>query len=208
MLGERFAWAHLPKAGGDATRAMLCAVPGLVQFADPPDSNDKHMPFFGREREIAGKLLVMNIRRLPAWALSGAHHRAAHGEYPDYIAQPLQAPDEIAGSTDADDLLRWMTDHGRFEVDRWLRAESLADDLLALLAELGRDGPEVRQAVLSVGRVNEGDYDQGEANALTGEQVRRLYELNPTWAAIERRVYGSLPVDSTGVAGERPDLHG
>jgi hypothetical protein len=190
VITGQFAWAHLPKTGGDATHEMLCSVPGLVRFADRLDSNDKHMPFFGREREVAGKLLVMNIRRLPAWALSGAHHRASHGEYPDYVPQSLQTPDEIAGRTDADDLLRWMTDHGRFGIDRWLRAESLADDLLALLAELGHDGPEVREAVTSVGRVNEGSYDH--RLAFTDEQIRRLYELNPTWASIERRVYGDL----------------
>jgi hypothetical protein len=192
VISDRFAWAHLPKTGGDATQEMLCAIPGLVRFADPLDSNDKHMPFFGREREIAGKLLVMNIRRLPAWALSGAHHRAAHGEYPGYTPQRLQTPEQITSSTDADDLLRWMTDHGRFEVDRWLRAETLADDLLAFLAELGIDGPNVRAVVRRVGRVNEGSYDHDAAPPFTDEQIRRLYELNPSWAAIERRVYGSL----------------
>ena len=191
VISERFAWAHLPKTGGDATHEMLCAIPGLVRFADPLDSNDKHMPFFGREREIAGKLLVMNIRRLPAWTLSGAHHRAAHGEYPDYKPQPLPAPDQLAASTDADDLLRWMTDHGRLRVDRWLREERLADDLVEFLAEIGIDGPQVREAVRAVGRVNEGSYDHGVA-VFTPEQIRRLYEHNPTWAAIERRVYGGL----------------
>jgi hypothetical protein len=192
VITEQFAWAHLPKTGGDATHAMLCAVPGLVRFADPPESNDKHMPFFGREDEIAGKLLAMNIRRLPQWTLSGAHHKAAHGVYPDYRPQPLQTPDEMTSTTEADDLLRWMTDHGRFEVDRWLRAEALEDDLLALLSELGIQTPEVRRHVTAVGRVNEGSYERELASAFTAEQVRRLYALNPTWAGIERRVYGEL----------------
>lgn len=206
VIGERFAWAHLPKTGGDATHQMLSAVPGVVRFGDRLDSNDKHMPFFGREAEIGGKLLVMNIRRLPAWMLSGAHHKAAFGEYPDYRPQPLLTPEQMAGSTDAEDLLRWMTDHGRFRVDRWLRTEALTEDVLALLAELGFDGPEVRARVLAVGRVNVGSYDHDAALGLTGDQLRRMYELNPTWAAIERQVYGTLPYDSAGVAGERPHL--
>src|SRR5689334_9412567 len=117
VIGRGFAWAHLPKTAGDATYSMLTAVPGLVEFADPLDSNDKHMPFFGRESEVAGKLLVMNIRRLPAWALSGAQHKARHGLHPDYRPLPLEPNREIAGRTDADHLLRWMTDHGRFAVD-------------------------------------------------------------------------------------------
>ena len=62
---------------------MLAAVPGLMRFADPPESNDKHLRLFARESEVAGKLLVLSIRRLPEGALSGAHHRAVHGVHPE-----------------------------------------------------------------------------------------------------------------------------
>ncbi len=191
VIGERFAWAHLPKAGGDATAAMFAAVPGLVQFADPSDSNDKHMPFFGREPEVAGKLLVMNIRRLPAWSLSAAHHKALNGVFPEYRPLPMMSPAEQALSTDPDDLLRWMTDHGRLAVDRWLRAEELEHDVLALLSEIGVLTPQVRAAVLAVGRINAAGYDR--TLPFTAEQIRQMYEHNPTWASIERRVYGDPP---------------
>jgi hypothetical protein len=192
VIGERFVWAHLPKTAGDATSAMLGTVPGLVRFADPPDSNDKHLPFFAREAEIAGKLRVMNIRRLPAWSLSAAHHRAAYGVHPDYRPAPLETPDEIVSKTDPDDLLRWMTDHGRLDVQRWLRAERLEDDVLALLDELGVLTPEVRERVLAVGQVNVGAYDRELGRWFTDVQVQRLYERNPAWAAIERELYGGL----------------
>ena len=137
VIGDRFAWAHLPKTAGDATHGMLSRRPRPGAFADPPDSNDKHLPFFARESEIVGKLLVMNIRRLPAWTLSGAHHQAAHGVHPDYRPLPLESADEMTEQTDADDLLRWMTDHGRF---RWSAGcgPSALDDVIALLGELGR----------------------------------------------------------------------
>jgi hypothetical protein len=190
VIGQQFAWVHLPKTGGDATQRMLAAVPGLVQFADPSDSNDKHLPFFAREKEVAGKLLVMGIRRLPAWALSGAHHKAAHGLHPDFVPLPLDTAEAMTSRTDADDLLRWMTDHGRFEVKRWLRAEVLEQDVLALLDELGVLSEEVREAVARVGRVNVGAYDHDAPSPFTDEQLGRLYTLNPTWAGIERRVYG------------------
>jgi hypothetical protein len=192
VIGERFAWAHLPKTGGDATALMLAAVPGLVRFVDPADSNDKHSPFFAREAEVAGKLLVMNIRRLPHWALSAAHHQAAHGVHPDYRPQVLESPDQIAEKTDADDLLRWMTDHGRFTVQRWLRAESLEDDVVALLAELEVLSPQVEAEVRAVGRVNAGAYERDLARWFSAEQVRRLYAQNPAWAQIERQLYGDL----------------
>jgi hypothetical protein len=195
VIGRRFAWAHLPKTAGDATCRMLSAVPGLVQFADPPESNDKHMPFFGRESEVTGKLLAMNIRRLPAWALSGAQHKARHGVYPDYRPTPLETFDEITSRTDADDLLRWMTDHGRFRIDRWLRTERLEDDVLALLDGLGELTPEARAGVIAVGRVNVGGYAPDLVAQFTPEQIERVYAVNPDWAAIERQVYGGLPID-------------
>lgn len=190
VIGERFAWAHLAKTGGDATALMFAAVPGLTNFIDPSDSNDKHLPFFAREREVAGKLLVMNIRRLPAWTLSGAHHKAANGVFPDYRPLPLASREEMAQSTDADDLLRWMTDHGQFAVDRWLRADTLADDVLDLLSELGVLTPEARTNVDAVGHVNRGSYDH--ESPFSPEQVHQMYLRNPTWASIERRVYGDL----------------
>jgi hypothetical protein len=194
IIGRRFAWAHLPKTGGDATYRMLTGIPGLATFADPPDSNDKHMPFFGREDEIAGRLLVMNIRRLPAWALSAAHHQAAHGVFPDYQPQPLQSADEISASTDPDDLLAWMTNQGATAVDRWLRAEQLEQDVLGLLDELGELDGASRAIVTGVGRVNVGSYTRELDARFTGAQVAALYERNPTWAGIERRVYGELLV--------------
>jgi hypothetical protein len=206
IIGERFVWAHLPKAGGDATHAMLSSVPGLVQFADPLDSNDKHLPFFAREEQLHGKLIVMNIRRLPSWALSAAEHRSRHGVYPDFRPGPRASADEIAGMLDADNLLAWMTDHGRIAVDHWLRMEVLEQDVLHLLATLGVLSAEARAGVAQVGRRNASSYVRDIRARLSDEQVRRLYENNPQWASIERRVYGALMDDSEAVAGERPHL--
>ena len=83
---------------------MLAAVPGLMRFADPPESSDKHLPLFARESEVAGKLLVLSIRRLPEGALSGAHHRAVHGVHPEYQPLPAETAEQIASKTDAHDL--------------------------------------------------------------------------------------------------------
>lgn len=191
ILTEQFAWAHLPKAAGDATHAMLTAIPGLVVRAAPLDSNEKHDAFWQHEEEIAGKLRVMNIRRLPSWALSAAHHKAASGLWPDFEPLPMPTPDEMAENRGPDDLLRWMTDGPRLAVDRWLRVESLADDLLALLSEVGRATPEAERAIRAVPWVGK-PYDHRVEEAFTPEQVHRMYERNPDWARIEREVYGDL----------------
>ena len=137
LITRQFAWAHLPKAAGAATQQMLEAVPGMVEWADSQDTNAKHDPFWRHTEAVAGKLLVMNIRRLPSWILSIAHHRAVAGTWPDYEPQPMPTVEEMVESPVPDDLLRYMTDGARYPVDRWLRMENLTDDVIALLEELG-----------------------------------------------------------------------
>jgi hypothetical protein len=191
VIAEQFAWAHLPKAGGDATHAMLTAVPGLMLSASTVDSNDKHDAFWQHEDEIAGKLRVMNIRRLPSWSLSAAHHRATSGLWPDFEPLPMRTVEEMVTNRGPDDLLRWMTDGPRLPVDRWLRAECLADDVLDLLEELGLRTAEAERAVRSVPWKGK-PYDHRVESTFGAEDVRRMYEHNPGWAAIEREVYGGL----------------
>jgi SAM-dependent methyltransferase len=191
VITEQFAWAHLPKAGGDATQEMLAAVPGLVSYADSPGSNDKHDPFAEHEDEIVGKLRVMNIRRLPAWILSITHHRAASGVWPDYEPQPMRTPEEMAESRLPDDALRYMTNAPRFPVERWLRQENLADDVRALLAEAGVPTADTEAAIAAV-PYRAKAYDHDVASTFTVAQVQRMYTLNPAWAEIERRVYGDV----------------
>jgi hypothetical protein len=89
-----------------------------------------------------------------------------------------------------------MTNRGATRIDRWLRAERLEQDVLALLGELGELDSAVRAIVTSVGAVNVGSYDHRRGAAFTPAQIAALYERNPVWAGIERSVYGDL---QTGV---------
>ena len=137
LITKHFAWAHLPKAAGDATQQMLAAVPGLIEWADSQDSNDKHDPFWRHEEAVTGKLLV--DERPPAAVVDPqlAHHKAVSGIWPDYEPLPMPTVEEMVESTGPDDMLRYMTDGARFPVERWLRKENLGDDVTALLDELG-----------------------------------------------------------------------
>ena len=198
VIADRFAWVHVPKTGGDATYEMFAAVPGLILESDPLDSNDKHLGFWAREGELEGKLLVMNIRRLPAWSLSAAHHKAAVGLHPDFKPLPLDSPDVMAESTDPDDMLRWLTGGEDYPVDRWLRTEHLEGDVLALLDELGLLTTEVKERVREVGRVSEQSYERDLSRRFSDEQIRRMYQRNPAWAEVERRVYGDLVGEDDG----------
>jgi hypothetical protein len=192
VIGERFAWAHMPKTAGTATVEMLRAFDGLVTFADSPDDADAHVPFADRRGQVEGKLLVMNLRRLPAWVLSRAHYVSRNGTYPDFEPIPMPPARELAESSFPDARLALFTDCGSFEIDRWLRTESLADDLIDFVSELRDVDDAEREHVRAVGRINALDYDHDVSRWFTPAQVERLYERNPRWAAVEETVYGEV----------------
>ncbi len=192
VIGRGFAWAHLPKTGGDATLAMFRLFPDLIEFADPDDTNDKHAQFHERADQVRGRLLVMNFRRLPAWALSRAQHRNTRGAWPDYRPEPMASAEELAESSFPDGRIELYTDHGRFTPDRWLRQEMLAADFLDFVSGIREVSERERQGVLELGAVNAASYDHEIANWFSADQIRRMYLSNPWWARIERELYGSL----------------
>jgi hypothetical protein len=195
VIGDRFAWGHLEKTGGDATLQLFEQVPELVRFADPVDAHDKHRSFPAREAEVQGKILALNVRRLPAWILSKAQHAARHGTYPDYEPWHMASPHEMAQSREPDARLAAFTGDGRFPVDRWLRAEFLADDFLAFVTGFGEVSVDQRRAITDLARIHGSatqGYDHQIEHWFTAGQVQAMYERNPVWAALERRLYGSL----------------
>jgi hypothetical protein len=192
VIGKTFAWGHLPKTGGDATGAMFRIFPDLVELQDPPDSDEKHALFRDRLNQIRGKRLLLNFRRLPSWALSRAHHVNKRGLAPDYRPLPMDSPQQLAESSFPDYRLSTYTDDGKLEIERWLRLESLADDFLGFISELREVTGDERRQVIELGGVNEGYYDRELSHWFTPDQIRTLYRSNPTWATIEKRLYGNL----------------
>jgi hypothetical protein len=190
VIGERFAWAHLPKTGGTATLELFLLFPELILFGDFDDSNAKHTLFGDRSDQVTGKLLVMNIRRLPLWALSRAQHVARWGVHPDYVPIPMGSADELADSDFPDNRLGLFTGAGRFEIDTWLRMERLAEDFLDFISEYTDVTEEQRAAVFNLPMVNSHDYDHELVKWFTADQLDRIYARNPVWQALERRLYG------------------
>jgi hypothetical protein len=190
VIGERFVWAHLPKTAGMATARLFKLFPELIVFVDPEDTNDMHTPFSQRADQIQGKMLAMNFRRLPVWVLSRAQHVARWGIYPDYRPIPMDSPEKLAGSSFPDSRILIYTDEGRIRIDRWLRAESITEDFLGFISEFTDVSEERRRQVRELGPVNIHDYDKDIASWFSPELIERMYEANPIWAELERKIYG------------------
>ena len=195
VIGERFAWAHLPKTGGDTTRELFQLFPGLVDHADPGDSNEKHALFVNRRREIEGKLLAMNFRRLPAWVLSRAQHMTVEGVYPEYVPIPMQTSNEMAESDVPDTRLAHFTDHGRLSIDAFLRLEHLREDFIEFVQAFVEVTPEMKRRIVGHPARDVRDYDHELATWFSRDQLELMYERNPHWAALEERLFGDLLLD-------------
>jgi hypothetical protein len=192
VIGERFAWAHLPKTGGMATAELFRIFPELIVHGDFEEDNSKHALFSEREDSVRGKTLAMNLRRLPFWVLSRAQHVSRWGVYPDYKPIPMATSAELAANDFPDNRLRLYTAEGRFTIDRWIRMEQLVDDFLDFISEFTDVTVERRDAVRAVPMVNTHDYDHEITSWFTPEQIERMYERNPVWAGHERELYGDL----------------
>jgi hypothetical protein len=189
VIGQRFAWCHLPKTGGDATLTMFRAFPSLILRSDDTSTHAKHDTFADHEPEVIGKTLILNIRRLPAWMLSHAHTEAQGGLYPDYQPRPMPTAVEMSERQYADQMLSLFTADDRFAIDEWLRMENLAEDFLRCIESFGRVTPDQRRAVEVLGPVNTRKYDHSVEHWFTDDQIRTMYENNPRWAALERALY-------------------
>jgi hypothetical protein len=194
VIGERFVWAHMPKTAGEATRAMFQLLPELVVYADESHTYEQHTTFVEREEKVRGKLLALNIRRLPSWVLSREQHKARWGVHPDYEPTPMASPEEVCERSFPDWRLSGFLQNGRYTIDFWLRAESLVDDFLDFVGRFTDVDDERRQQIAAVGPVNTNEYEHDVWSWLTPEQVERLYAANPVWSTVEKRVYGNLLV--------------
>jgi hypothetical protein len=193
VIGERFAWCHMQKTGGDATLQLFQLFPDLVVHADARNVQSKHTPFAEREHESRGKLLACNIRRLPAWLLSWDQHHSQHRSVdPDGTPVLMSSPQQVAERARGDRRLAHFTGGGRFRIDRWLRMEQLGRDFISFISEFTNLTEDQRHDITSYPPVNMLDYDHELEHWFTPAQVRLMYANNPVWASLEERLYGDL----------------
>ncbi|MBW3619934.1 MAG: hypothetical protein KY461_06795 [Actinobacteria bacterium] len=198
IIGEDFVWAHLGKTAGDATYDLFqAAIPDLIVAADPPESPSKHRSFLAASvGPLEGKTLLLNLRRLPAWRLSMAHHRARHGSPSDPTPKPMPAPEDMARDGLGDSNLAAFTGGHQLTIDRGLRMEHLVDDFLAFASELRPLTDEEIERTRVAGRPSkQGDYNHETREVFPPRLERALYDANPVWAELEERVYGGLPFE-------------
>lgn len=226
VVGRQFVWLHLGKTGGDATYHMFRQVPELIVRADGPKSPAKHDTPDIRQSELLSSLdRIMNIRRLPSWLLSHAHHFQTHYGIP-IPASEMRAGRivGVSGGRRADRLFirgpfriqplrKWVyqkTTHPapakladeeliRYEpanIRHWLRTEYLAEDFVRVFSQYGGLKAEAVAAIHAARPINSNSsYSQTVSDWFSDSDLERIYEANPIWSSVEREVYGATLVD-------------
>jgi len=111
----------------------------------------------------------------------------------------MASPHEMAHSTGPDERLAAFTGDGRFAVDRWLRAEHLAEDFLAFVSEFGAVSEAQRRAIADLARVH-GSATQGYDHRIdTGSRRSRCRRSPPTCRRRTRSGHAGRPAASSGL---------
>ncbi len=190
IIGDKFAYGHIPKTGGDAVRAWFRQLANVhVDSARDPRKHD----FFWR-RDLSKDVYALSIRRLPSWALSYLHelmiHPAAAREYGLPPGETVRPEHAFALRADQYLLRHQMFGH---KVEEWLRMEYLFADVIRFIDRYVEPVTLLLRFRLSnVWTKAARHYDHRVDSFFTSAQIADLYARNPAWTEVEQAVYGSL----------------
>ena len=134
-------------------------------------------------------------------------HKSRHGGHPDYRPRPMDSRERMTTSRVPDRHLgRFVesVESDRIWPDRWIRVETLIDDLLGLLEEHEVEvTPKKLKKIRALGPQNVGqNYERSPSAWFTDEMISRMYEHNPLWRQAEEQAYSdSSPLASLSGEG-------
>lgn len=197
VIGEKFAWGHIPKTGGDATRAFFKTITELKLQFGPIDSK-KHRNFV--QAGVTNKILALNIRRLPSLILSRVFElNAGHGvplpNFKDIIKPHYRLPEQFKAQhyNLGDSWIKNYTDRGRLDIKYWLRCEHLVDDFIGFITHftpINKSALAKRLEKCKTKRKRK--YNHNIHDYWSSADIVQIYNNNPLWATIEEKVYGTL----------------
>jgi hypothetical protein len=193
VIGEKFAWAHIPKTGGDSTHLLFRGLENdSLRFINGPEKHNS----FAREG-ITGLDRISNIRRLPSLLKSWAVHYSQHSKWnPGNDDRPFTRDQLLQG------MVWWLEPYtsdwklvkfdevvfNYYELDKinhWIRTENLLDDFRTVMSSY-LDVSKLETNLIS----NQGAYKR--KIQFSKKELKQIYASCGRWAELEASVYGDL----------------
>lgn len=212
IVHDKFLIGHIPRTGGDVVSYCFRHVLSRKTPVMVIDANhNKHDPLwrFGiEERDWA-----MTFRRLDSWLLSYLMMGIQTGTHPSFTSWPLPNHEDIFDQrsgygerwisepalkgpllTLADRYICHLTQNFQQPVKHWLRMEHLLEDLTKMSCCYMEIDPEDRGYLKNgveswVPEKVKLMYNRDVNSHWSQEQIQKLYEFNPIWATVEKRIY-------------------
>jgi len=203
IIADDWIWLHVPKTGGSATERILMANFKKRKDVKFDDLKDKSKPIWHEsiaqrqistpELSVENRTVHANIRRLPTWLLSRIHFEVQrHGARAEVVREHIVQerfkvvhPKRPDGKNDkivqADAVINKFSPG----VSNWIRMENLQEDLEKAFRIEDR-GTLVKKRVNDTKQ----QYIKNPRFWFTMDELQMIYDANPTWARIERMVYG------------------
>lgn len=156
-----------------------------------------------------GMVAALTFRKLRSWMVSFCAMANQTGLYPFYTSKKIPWPsdadlfdedfglkwlDELPGrfSDLPDRYLDYMTNGGRIPVDRWLRCESIVEDMISFLRDMGVEFDEAtvrRRGHDRPFRKKRMRYRRAPRAHWSEKTLTQLERSNPWWMEIQERIY-------------------
>lgn len=187
VIGEKFAWTHMGRAGGDATAQYFSVFSDYLKLEiDPPDLHKKHDTF--EKRNVNNKILALNIRRLPSFILSHIFHMPTLSK-PPYPNTKDALDSKNTLSSLPDKYIKHYTNNLTLKINYWLRMEYLKEDILKFIQNFIEITPTIIK-IYNLTAKTTADYDHDVYNYWSPDEIAILYKNNPIWSEIEKKHYG------------------
>jgi len=205
IVAPTWIWLHFPKCAGSAAEKILRDIYGsdpTVRFdaVGPGKPVIWHQSIKQRMAsdpafDPSGRRVVANIRRLPNWILSRVHFEVQRSGLNGSVSRNALVQGRFRnrktpGNSKQMRLVSADEQLAQFApaVTDWVRSEEMIPDLARVL---GFDSTKVaeRRERVNAGQI---EYIRDLSFWFTPRELDRLYQSNPVWAELERKVYGDL----------------
>lgn len=184
VIGEKFAWTHMGRTGGDATAQYFSIFSDYLKLEiDPPGLHKKHDTF--EKRNVNNKILALNIRKLPSYFLSHIFHMPTLSKppYPN-TKDALDVKNPL--SSLPDNYIKHYTNNLTLKINHWFRMEYLKEDILKFMQSFLEITPKIVNEIYSLKTKAVADYDHDVYNHWSDDEIATLYKNNPIWSEIEK----------------------